>query len=166
MRKAVKSADFLLSDYLLSSGLFWRRLSDGNKMPNIINVEGEAKGTGFLALDGENVHIYVIRMKGSLVLSPFFNHMTCDIRNPAPSLLFTAHQHNRQHSRVRAALLVVGHSQVVALHHKDVELSQLLDVVHSKLDAPLDFNVAEVTVVNAADAATDLLEYKRTQRKM
>lgn len=95
--------------------------------------------------------------------SIFLNHMPCDIRDPAPSLLFTAHQHNR-HSRVRAALLVVGHSQVVALHHKDVELSQLLDVAHSKLDAPLDFNVAEVAVVNAADAAADLLEYKRTQR--
>lgn len=91
--------------------------------------------------------------------------MTRDIRDPAPSLLFTAHQRNR-HSRVRAALLVVGHSQVVALHHKDVELSQLLDVVHSELDAPLDFNVAVVAVVNAADAAADLLEYKRTQRKM
>lgn len=104
-------------------------------------------------------------MKGSLVLPPFFNHVTCDTRDPAPSLLFTAHQHNR-HSRVRAALLVVGHSQAVALHHKDVELSQLLDVVHGKLHAPLDFNVAEVAVVNAADAAADLLEYKRTQRKI
>lgn len=95
---------------------------------------------------GKNIHVYVIRMKGP----------------SDPSLLFTAHQHNR-HSRVGAALLVVGHSQVVALHHKDVELSQLLDVVDSKLDAPLDFDVGEVGRVNAADAAADLLEYERTQ---
>lgn len=78
------------------------------------------------------------------------------------------HQHNsnnNRHSRVRAVLFVVGHSQIVALHHKDVELSQLLDEVHCKLDASLDFNVIDVCMVDAANAATNLLVCKRTKTK-
>lgn len=59
--------------------------------------------------------------------------------------------------RVRVVLLGLSHGQISAVHHKDVQLSELLDVVHCKLDASLDFNV---TKVNVADAAADLLDHK------
>lgn len=67
-----------------------------------------------------------------------------------------------KHLRLRAVPLGVGHSQVPAVHHKDLKLPKFLNVVHSKLDASLDFNVTTVCRVNAAHAATDLLVQKIT----
>lgn len=67
--------------------------------------------------------------------------------------------------RVGAAPLAVGRGQIPAVHHKDVKLSELLDVVHSKLDAALDFNVTKVCRVNAAHAAADLLIQKQHRRE-
>lgn len=51
------------------------------------------------------------------------------------------------------------------MHHKDVKLSELLDVVHSKLDASLDFNATKVCRVDAADAAADLLIHNTTEER-
>lgn len=82
------------------------------------------------------------------------NFNTCEFLSSMDDQNFPIiiNNNRNRHSRVRAVLFVVGHSQIVALHHEDVKLSQLLDEVHCKLDAPLDFNV-----IDAANAATNLL---------
>lgn len=41
-----------------------------------------------------------------------------------------------------------------------MKLSNFLDVVQSKLDASLDFDVANISQVKAADAAIDLLDFE------
>lgn len=47
-------------------------------------------------------------------------------------------------SRVRAALLRVSGGQVLTLSHKDVEFSQLLDVVDGEYDVSLNLQVPTV----------------------
>lgn len=77
---------------------------------------------------------------------------------PRPSYC-SSHTCTQQDSRIRALLLHIGHGQIPAAHHKDVKLSQLLDVVDSKLEAALDIQVTHLCRENAAAAAADLHIY-------
>ena len=75
------------------------------------------------------------------------------------------HEVHSEHLRVRTVLLGVGHSQTPDEHHEDLKLSKFLDVVHSKLDASLDFNVSKLCRVEATYAAADLrVCYKRENK--
>lgn len=76
---------------------------------------------------------------------------------PTPTIWSIIHD---KHLRVRTVLLGVSNSQIIAVHHKYVKLSNFLDVVQSKLDASLDFDVANVSQVKAADAAIDLFNFE------
>ena len=91
----------------------------------------------------------------------------CHFYNPSRWMIFILPLpflccRNIKHLRVGAVLFTVRHGQVPAVHNKYVELSKLLDVVHSKLDASLDFNVSKVCRADAAGAAADLLITERT----
>lgn len=61
-----------------------------------------------------------------------------------------------QYSRIRATPLLVDCSQVLALSHKDVKLSEALNVVNGELDAPLDLHIPEVTAVHGHHTSTQL----------
>lgn len=59
--------------------------------------------------------------------------------------------------------LSVSCGQISAVHHKDMKLSKLLDVVHSKLDASLDVDFSRVCRINAA---ADLFSHDRGNKNV
>lgn len=75
-------------------------------------------------------------------------------RKRAPPHLLLKHQ--VENARVGAVPLRVDCSQVAALGHKNVELSELLDVGDGELDASL--NLHEVAAVHGHHASTQLRE--------
>lgn len=68
-------------------------------------------------------------------------------------ILFKFHT---RYSRIRSTPLGVGGSQVMTAGHKDVKLSQPLDVVDGELDAPLHLQVPVVAVVQGHHTSTHL----------
>lgn len=61
-----------------------------------------------------------------------------------------------QHLRIRAAPFWVGCSQVTTLSHKDVKLSQPLNVVDGELDVSLNLQVAKVPTVHGHHTSIQL----------
>lgn len=61
-----------------------------------------------------------------------------------------------QYSRIRAAPLRVDCSQVYALGHKDVELSELLHIVDGEMDVSPNLHIPEVAAVHGHHATTQL----------
>lgn len=61
-----------------------------------------------------------------------------------------------QYSRIRAAPLWVNYSQVSTLSHKDVKLSEPLNVVDGELDVSLNLQVPKVPAVHGNHASTQL----------
>lgn len=61
-----------------------------------------------------------------------------------------------QYSRIWAAPLWVGCGQVSALGHKDVKLSEPLDVVDGELDVSLNLHGPKVPAVHGHHTATQL----------
>lgn len=61
-----------------------------------------------------------------------------------------------QYSRIWAAPLWVDYSQVSALSHKDVKLSELLDVVDGELDVSLNLHIPKVPAVHGHHTSTQL----------
>ena len=61
-----------------------------------------------------------------------------------------------QYSRIWAAPLWVYSSQVSALSHKNMELSEFLNIVDRELDVTLDLHTSIVTTVHGHHAATEL----------
>lgn len=64
--------------------------------------------------------------------------------------------HQEQYSRIRAAPFWVDCSQVSALSHKDVELSEPLHIVDGELDVSLNLHISKVPTVHGHHTSAQL----------
>lgn len=60
------------------------------------------------------------------------------------------------HLRIRSVPLNIRYGEVLALHNKDVELSQFLHVVNGELDCAFDLHITKLTTVDAHYTASNL----------
>lgn len=68
------------------------------------------------------------------------------------------------HLRIRSVPLNISYGEVLALHNKDVELSQFLYIVNGELDCTFHLHITKITTVDAHYTASDLyIPHTKTQ---
>lgn len=104
-------------------------------------------------------------MRRWLQMRPYFLWQASCYQKNVTQILF-CFQRNiyEKHLRVGTVLLGVRHSQTPTEHHKDLKLSELLDVGQCKLYAALDLSVSDVCRADAVQAAAHLFIHNKTEK--